>query len=40
VPRPGAPRRRSLATCWTSRGTSPRRPAQTTHVNEYATTKD
>jgi hypothetical protein len=40
VPQPGAPLRRSLATCWTYRGTSLRRPAQTTHVNEYSTTKD
>jgi hypothetical protein len=37
---PEAPRHQSLATCWTSCGTSPRRPAQTTHVNEYSTTMD
>jgi hypothetical protein len=40
VPQPGALRHQSPAACWTSRGTSPRRPAHTTHVNEYSTTED
>jgi hypothetical protein len=31
-PPPGARRRRSLEACWTSPGTSQRRPVQTTHI--------
>jgi hypothetical protein len=40
VPQPGAPRHQSTTACWTSRETSPRCPAQTTHVNEYSTIED